>query len=76
MGVNEVVPVGTCKIAKIESFFSPCRKDVCTQSDLTLTSLTSLEARAGDSHDTSLLRQVGGSALGISLLAYNYTAYW
>ncbi|XP_064401132.1 serine/threonine-protein kinase tousled-like 2 [Halichondria panicea] len=51
---------GTSKIAKIESFFSPCRKDVCTQSDLTLTSLTSLEARAGDSHDTSLLRQRTG----------------
>ncbi len=46
------------EVAKIESFFSPRRKEACTQSDLTLTLLTSLEARAGESHETTLLRQV------------------
>ncbi len=48
--------VAKTEATKIDHFFSPRRKDVYVQSELTLLSLTSLEARAGE--EATLLQQV------------------
>ncbi len=43
---------------KIEHFFSPRRKDVCVQSELTMSSIEALESSAGAGESASLLEQV------------------